>query len=430
MIELLLTITIILLQQTTYLAKVLSRGGNTLKRLKISPIDTEHDCYWSNRIYQAELRKEEETPLLQLQISSRIHLRGDSCTAQKTRDTCAENSQLELKESRKPLSQCGWCVKGEQKMCAPCSQVRSKEIEGYTCAPNTNSCHHPSDAESRGISAKPKVEEKPKQPPKPDNTKPCDTAPGADPCELSEAQKQGKLSIGVNIPPPEKQIDPKFPTPEAAPVDADDPKAKKPKADDPVLPEERESKEQNIFDEPVRYGSAVIPWNTHRFCERVVFQVAPQIPSEEISNSESPESEFTATCLGLFGNVCLTQCRTLGVLYDEASRPGANEIGGLDGNNNLWDSLEPVGGEKNKDNEQGRFDTARGIPTAGKRSGETKTYGPTFVRNKRKLAYQMTQSDCLKCLKEDDCVPDCLLDGSCNGEQDDVETEKNLDTVQ
>lgn len=383
--------------------------------LRQSPIDTQNDCYWSNRIYQKELRKEEETPIISfIEIEKhQTDLYAENCLAQIKQSDCVTTSQIEYKQSRKPLSQCGWCIKDEKEMCTPCSQVRAKEVQGYVCSPNTNVCYHPPGAEDRGGDSKPRIDPKPTKAPKPDASKPCATAPGADPCEVSKS-KPSDFSIGSNLPASKKQRDPNLPEPEPALVLPGS--STEHKKDDPVLPEEREIKEQNDFDEPIRYGAAVIPWNHYRFCERVVKEVAPKILSEEISKSESPDNDFTAVCLSMFGNVCIKKCRTLSILYDEASRPGANEIGGLDGNNNMWDRLESSNGKQDQDKDQGRWDTSRSIPTNGLRSGEK--FGPTFVRNKRILVYQMTQEDCMKCIKEDDCVPDCLDDGSCNGEND------------
>ena len=83
--------------------------------------------------------------------------------------------------------------------------------------------------------------------------------------------------------------------------------------------------------------------------------------------------------------------------------------GWVDGNNNVWDRTNDV-------QDLGRWDNSRNIPTAGEFSGPEKDFGPTFAKEKRGLIYQITQSDCVKCVKHDDCTPDCLIDGDCSGE--------------
>ena len=382
-------------------------------RQRVSPIDTDHNCYFTNRIYQHELKAEEDHPLLKLlQVQSTttttLHDIGSGCEAQKVQSECVQFSSLEFKNTRQPLDQCGWCTKGVKSLCATCSVVRDRELDGYICAPDTNACHHPSAAESRGADDKPKVEEPPPEPPKPDDTPACATVTDGEPCKVSDSSGSTPFSRLRKKTIREKEKDPTLPDPGPTPeVNIMD----KSKPDDPVTPEERAGSgpEHNDFDEPVRYGSAIIPWTAWQFCERLIQHAAEPEVSDAMSKSESPPNEFTSICLGMFGNVCLPQCRTLANLYDEASRPGAGEVGGLDGNNNVWDRTNDV-------QDLGRWDNSRNIPTAGEFSGPEKDFGPTFAKEKRGLIYQITQSDCVKCVKHDDCTPDCLIDGDCSGE--------------
>ena len=395
--------------------------------LSLSPIDTDHSCYFNNRIYQQELRSEEEHSLVNL-----IDITTEGgCEAQKLISTCNEFSALEFKTSRQPLTQCGWCTKGGTSMCVSCGvAVHTKEMEGYICAPDTKACKND---QSQGQS-KPAVTPLPEETaPKPDPTPPCATASNAVPCELGSKQGSTPFSNLRTNTVKTKENDPTLPAPDPTPNDSASTKKatdltelNTPEKDlNTVTPEERKGKEeQNKFDEPIRYGSAVVPWNLYQFCERLVDQIFEPEMSDELSKGESPPNDFTSVCLGMFGNVCLPQCRTLANLYDEASRPGADEVGGKDGNNNVWDKV-------NDKNDQGRWDTSRNIASAGEFSGKKEDYGPTFVRNERKLVYQMTQSDCVKCLKEDDCTPDCLLNGDCSGENDeDISIDKTMNGIE
>ena len=108
-------------------------------------------------------------------------------------------------------------------------------------------------------------------------------------------------------------------------------------------------------------------------------------------------------------------------LFDEASRPGNAEYGGDAGNSNPWDQIiDEPSTQNSKDLESkdgvayGRWDPVRGIPSAGKLSGEG--FGPVENSRDRTLVYRLSTDDCLKCLSADDCVPNCLLDGNCVGE--------------
>lgn len=398
----------------------MSQNSFSIRIRKVSPIDTDHSCFFSNRLFQKELKKEEETPLVNfIQLlastfttSNKILMGG--CESQKKMSECNDFSRSQFTESRKPTDQCGWCSKGTDQLCVSCDSVRAREVEGYTCSPDTNACYYPTSAESRGADVTPKEETKKEEPPKPDELKPCETAPNGEPCGAHDSSTTSFGNLRKNheeiLTNTKRESDPSLPSrisdgPLA--TDKSEGKPESPKPDDPVTPDERVRKEQNDFHEAIRYGSAVIPWNAYQFCERLVQYVSNPETSDELSKAESPPNDFTSVCLGMFGNVCLKHCRTLANLYDEASRPGAGENGGLDGNNNVWDSSL---------NDQGRWDSSRHIPSAGKFSGESKDFGPTFVRNKRKLIYQITQSDCVKCIKRDDCVPDCLIDGDCSGE--------------
>jgi hypothetical protein len=254
-------------------------------------------------------------------------------------------------------------------------------------------CHHPTD--ERGIDAKEKEEEVVEEPPPPEELPACATTPGAEPCEVNDKEYE-KSKENKEMPSPEKEVDPTMPVPDPAPA-LPDPKAEKPKPDDPVSPEEKDTGEQNIYGETVRWGSAVLPWNQYQWCERLIHLISTFVTSDEIRKSESPPADFTARCLGMFGNVCLPQCRTVANLYDEVSRPG--EYGGM------------VDGAID-----GRWDVNSGIPKA-----------PEYDYKKRTLAYQLVQADCVKCLKEDDCVPGCLLDASCVGEGDEIAQDTEMD---
>ena len=376
----------------------------------VSPIDTVNDCYWSNRIYQKELRAEEEHSLtlnlLEEAEAASTHLRrshtrahthahvGGGCMSQKTKNECAKYSQLEYKNTRKALAQCGYCIKDSEEKCFGCDVIRAQEKQGWLCAPDTMQCHHPTD--ERGIDAKKKVEDKEQEPPAPDDLSACATTPGAEPCEVNDKKYEISKQNKNNSPLPLKEMDPRLPVPDLAPA-APDPAAKKPKPDDPVAPEEKNTGEQNEYDETIRWGSAVLPWNMYQWCERLLKEMSTYISSDELRKAESPSADFTASCLGMFGNVCLPQCRTVANLYDEIARPG--EYGGM------------KGGE-----EEGRWDVDRGIPMA-----------PTYDYKKRTLVYRLSQEDCVKCLKEDDCVPDCMLDSSCVGEGDEIVQDTDMD---
>jgi hypothetical protein len=403
------------------------------------------------------------------------------------------------REPKNQCSWCSKSGPGRSQICVSCRHTRMKEKQGYTCAPDTTACNAPPPAICRGATCPPPPPPPaPKVDPPPPATKPCDTT--SKPCELDgqpsthESERkspggacafsspcnkpcpdantlyecfgnsyktcQSQMSEQYNMPNSKSASDntkmlrhyqrdcsdgggggaiggavrttPKSAT--ATPKDEETEKeyeaARTPTA------EERAIKPTNSYGEPSRYGSTVIAWSPYQLCERLVKHFRSDAVANDMRIAPSPPAAFTAQCLGMFGNVCLPQCRQLGGLYDEASRPGAGEYGGLDGNNNAWDASMGKGGavkggvgEAGKPKEsQGRWDATRGIPAAAERSdeggGASAPFGPVPKAVGRVLAYHLTQTDCVKCVLEADCVPDCLLDGSCAGEasdQDDME---------
>ncbi len=481
----------------------------------LSPIDTEHDCYSTNRVFRQELRRDEETPLVSLleildgraaltgqtrawkRASAAVSLRGGSCAAQKTQDACNRISTLELKTSRKPLNQCSWCSKmgaSNSNICVSCRNTRAKEKQGYTCAPDTTACNAPPPAICRGAACPPPPPPPPpKVDPPPPAAAPCGTT--SKPCELGgqpSTQENERKSPGgacafkspCNKPCPDantlwecfgnsyktcqSQMSEQYNMPNsksasdntgmlkryqrecldgggggavgarvaatpksAKPTPEDEEKERESAAAQTPTPEERAVKPTNSYDEPSRYGSTVIAWSPYQLCERLVRFFGGDAAANDMRIAPSPPAAFAAQCLGMLGNVCLPQCRQLGALYDEASRPGAGEFGGLDGNNNAWDastgkgsSFEGRVGDGGKPKRsQGRWDATRGIPAAAERSdeggGASAPFGPVPNPAGRVLAYHLTQADCVKCVVEADCVPDCLLDGSCAGESSD-----------
>lgn len=142
--------------------------------------------------------------------------------------------------------------------------------------------------------------------------------------------------------------------------------------------------------------------------------------AEKIWRSRYPGAVFAEKCKSIFGDICVHQCLSLAALYDEAARPGVLGEGARDAYTADWemdegdfvqskmaidavDQYSMEGGlvVQNKDMiGRDRVPAVRQVKMSG---GEIKAPNPT-----RRMKYLMWKSDCVRCLDEDACLPECL----------------------
>lgn len=135
-------------------------------------------------------------------------------------------------------------------------------------------------------------------------------------------------------------------------------------------------------------------WTVHDFCSALAREARKGSNKHRIASYEDISMGFSTFCLQVAGGVCRGTCVALAGLYDEASRAGVEEMSGNPGNANRWETLDA------------RYAAEFGV------IGDTKP-----VQMGRPLEYTLTTGDCVKCILEGDCVPGCLVDGGCSGEE-------------
>jgi hypothetical protein len=269
----------------------------------------------------------------------------------------------------------------EEGRCAKCSKVKKLEQRfGYKCSPDSQECAVPGEAvpsEPPDASRKPKTL--------------LGHIKGHAKGLLGHVGKVIKQIIClIPIFPCStkknggKGMVPKIPTPFGKGETAPDTKEK-----EQVGSDDRNTPEiGNKWGEPIHAnGVQVVMWSTTQFCERVVDHFGPK--AVKYQKAKEPAAQFIDDCtifLGLTSG-CMPQCLSLSGLYDEASRPGGE-------NGNIWERTSQ------------RWDYERNIPIPDVKADPSA----------RTIAYSMTVKDCKKCVLYDNCVPECLYDGSCEAD--------------
>jgi len=142
---------------------------------------------------------------------------------------------------------------------------------------------------------------------------------------------------------------------------------------------------------------------------------------ESIREAERPGPVFYKTCTWVFGEICKEECRGLARLYVEASRPGIETSGARTSFSQNWELNE----NDYLQSSMGRSMESEGGATLGGTymlmknflgRREVPSLRPLTVREgalkapgmMHTLKYMMSAKDCVRCLRDDVCMPDCL----------------------
>lgn len=131
---------------------------------------------------------------------------------------------------------------------------------------------------------------------------------------------------------------------------------------------------------------------------------------KEIWDSKHPGETFVVLCTNYLGEICRHECMLLSAIFDEAARPGIEAFAGApDQYTSDWELAEngylgsAMGLVENKE--------LRGAPWIPSiRVLENNKKGPNKEGTTiRKLHYRMWADDCVRCLTESVCMPECLV---------------------